>query len=350
MTVRWTAANDIEDGEEAYLWPKYLFMGANNGLTADGGQGKGYIAADLTARMTTGDDWPDGQENSHGPMDVVFFEREDPEEEIKRRLVKQGADLKRVCVVTDRLGILEANLTGFLAEIGPRFPRVGLVIFSPLNSFLPTAADWGNDVKLRQLALDPLASFAKRNRISVLSLMHPGKASDRSAQHRTLGSVAYINAPRITHAVVAWPSHEQMDGSRPSTPGRFGAIKVNGVFPPTLAFEISDAGLRWTGRTDDKMTDLFSAQFPEANGRVRKIERKLDLAMAYLREHLAPSKRMRRKLLVDGWAALGGTAITLDRAKDDLKRQGLLTTEADEWVGTWPPAPTGDGFEGSGLN
>src|SRR5437870_839644 len=74
--VRVVTASQVSPRPIDFLWPGYLVRGLNN-LVGDGGHGKGYIMADIAARVTRGEGFPDGAANAHGPANVAIFERED---------------------------------------------------------------------------------------------------------------------------------------------------------------------------------------------------------------------------------------------------------------------------------
>src|SRR5262249_33747512 len=79
-----------------YLWPARLPLGYLTLLDGDPYQGKSMIAVDLSARVTTGQAWPDGAPGGL-PANVVLINAEDGVRDVlPKRLIAAGADMSRV--------------------------------------------------------------------------------------------------------------------------------------------------------------------------------------------------------------------------------------------------------------
>ena len=325
--VTMVTASQVEDRPVDFLWPGYIVQGLNN-LTGDGGHGKGYIAADLAARVSRGDQFPDGTPNLRGPGHVMIFEKEDQSSTLKHRLVQQRADCDRVHFIRGPFALASEMLEAWGEEMKAKYPSLALVIFSPLNSYVPAKMDWRSDPDVRRV-MDPLAEFAERFNVAVLVLTHVGKDREKKAQQLTLGSVAYVNAPRVSLGSIATPAIAKLGEPRPATPGRFGMVKFNeGPFPSTLAFSIDDDGLHWEGPTDEDMRTLL-----EQRKKVEAVASKMDAAEQFLHARLFPNLRERRKHLVADAEREGICSYkTLDRAKEHLP----IDSDGDDWVGRWP--------------
>lgn len=316
-----------------FLWDGYLARGAINNLVGDGGHGKGYIVADLAARISRGDPFPDGAPNHVGPADVVIFEREDSKGVLATRLRKQGADLSRVHFVRGGFQITPQSLRAMQHELEAQGIRPVLWVFSPLNSYLPRDEKLNvfQDNSVRTYVFDPLAEFAEESGLAILCLLHIGKNTERRAQHRALNSVAYINAARVTLGVHAKPAIVRRGEPRPATPGWLGMLKFNeGPFPVTLAYEISDEGLTWLGPAEEDIRALLEQ--PTKGDRRDAEPSKLEQAREFLIEQLYPGNRAKRKALVKLAAPRGICPTTLDRAKSTLP----IESDGDDWVGAWP--------------
>ena len=136
------------------------------------------------------------------------------------------------------------NLGQDLEELKARIseaPAPRLLIVSALNDYLPAGVNPDKDIEIRRV-LRPLSLFAEQCGVALCCLLHVGKATDRKAQHRQLGSVAYMNLPRIALGAVAQASAEG------PTLGIFGGLKNNlGKRGPSLCYRITDTGLQWDG-------------------------------------------------------------------------------------------------------
>ena len=87
-----------------WIWPSYLAAGKLTLIDGDPSQGKSLLALDLAARLTTGREWPDGQ-NASAPQPVMLFAGEDGiQDTVQPRLRAAGADLSFIHI----LGTLSA--------------------------------------------------------------------------------------------------------------------------------------------------------------------------------------------------------------------------------------------------
>jgi hypothetical protein len=106
-----------------------------------------------------------------------------------------------------------------------------LVIIDPLSAYFGTRLDSYRDSDVRSV-LEPVVRLAERRGVAVLGIMHVGKASDRQARHRALGSVAFVNAARL------------VVGPDPNDANRRLLVPVKANLcreAPALAFRLEDA-------------------------------------------------------------------------------------------------------------
>jgi hypothetical protein len=151
-----------------WLWPGHIAAGKLTLIDGDPGLGKSMITLDLSARLTTGRDFPD-YSPCPGPGGVVLVGSEDGvSDTIISRLQAAGADLNHVHSFD---GISRAG-----ASNGPpAFPddcplleeviqesKARLVIIDPLLAFISGNVWSVNDQKVRG-ALAPLARVAEKN-------------------------------------------------------------------------------------------------------------------------------------------------------------------------------------------
>ena len=199
--------SDVTPVAIEYLWPNRLARGKAHGLAGEGGQGKSTILADLTARATTGGDWPDGAAGVEAG-DVVWLSSEDDvSDTLAPRLIAAGADVSRVFVVRSvcdeqqrhRGFSLQADLHK-LEELIGTLPNVIMVILDPITSYLG-AVDSHKNADVRGV-LDPLNDFASRTRVVVIANNHFSKGGG-TANSRFIGSVAFVNAARAAFIVTS---------------------------------------------------------------------------------------------------------------------------------------------------
>jgi hypothetical protein len=108
-----------------------------------------------------------------------------------------------------------------------------LIVIDPLSAYFGRALDSYRDSDVRSV-LEPVTKLAERRQVSVLGIMHVGKATDRKARYRALGSVAFVNAARLVFAI----------GPDPDDPQRRLLVPVKANLcreAPPLAFRLEDA-------------------------------------------------------------------------------------------------------------
>lgn len=95
-------ASDIRPQVLRWLWPSHIQAGAVNLIAGPEGRGKSLVAVDITARTSTGSDWPDGTPCDGGRV-LYCSAEENIEAVVIPRLMAAGADLGRIEIV-DGLG------------------------------------------------------------------------------------------------------------------------------------------------------------------------------------------------------------------------------------------------------
>lgn len=234
---------DVKAERVDWLWPGRIARRKLALVVGDPGLGKSFITLDLAARVSTGAAWPDG---GWAPAaDVVILSAEDGlADTIRPRLDALGADSARVHALTAVRGA-DGTERGFnlaldLATLEAAIvsTRAALVVIDPATAYLGKT-DGNKDGEVRTL-LAPLAALADRHGTAVVAIMHTGKAADRRAIHRVLGSVAFVAAARLVLAVGKDPEDEERRLLAP--------MKNNLCLPaPVLAYRIAGdpARVQW---------------------------------------------------------------------------------------------------------
>jgi AAA domain len=185
-------ATTIGANTVCWTWYPRLPAGQISLLGAPGGGGKGLNAAEYTAVVTTGSDWPDGTPGPE-PGHVLWCETEDPlAEVVVPRLMAAGADRSRVSFAS-RQAYADLGNDGLKHLIQTRGTR--LIIMSPLVSFLVGLADINGELGVRDV-LERLQATIDNTNCAVLGLAHTSKKTDLRAIERLLGSVAFTNFGR----------------------------------------------------------------------------------------------------------------------------------------------------------
>ena len=172
-----------------WLWRYRLARGEMALMAGDGGLGKSSILMDITARITTGAEWPD--HSGHAPVgDVVFISAEDSREStITPRLMAMGADLARVNLVTARLTVKREGQQPSVSpmylqdrpywqEMLRRIPDCVLMVIDPLPSYLGRGVNDAKNADLRGV-MEPFLDVVVRPRgICLVCNTHLNKAAD----------------------------------------------------------------------------------------------------------------------------------------------------------------------------
>lgn len=149
--------NEVEEAEISWLLPGYLPQGEINILCAEGGSGKGFLAAALISGITRGvmpeflqSDFP----FKMNPGTVFYLTSEDDAQKVlKKRLRNAGADLDRIRFIDRTDPVLQeisfSDENGTLDILLNEF-RPDLVIFDPVQSFLPEKVRMGERNHMRR--------------------------------------------------------------------------------------------------------------------------------------------------------------------------------------------------------
>ena len=329
---------DVEPEAVRWMWDGRLARGKVHLLDGDPGGGKSTITAGLTASVTAGVPWPDGEavpDESRGAVVYVTAE-DDVATTIRTRLEAAGADVRRVSVVSlvptasgaGRMPVLPDDVEAIMGEcrrIGAR-----LVIFDPVTAYLGDANSH-RDADVRA-TLAPLAEAAERAGVAVLLIRHLNKGSGGSALYRGGGSIAFAGLARIV--MVAGRVPDDPTGER-----RALAVSKNNLarFAPTLGYHIESSGpfavgrVVWHGPVPLSADDLVR---PPSSGSSTPAQ---DDAADFLLDTLAAGPRLAREVYAEAEAA-GITERTLKRAKARLgveaeRRGGAGGSGAWYWIG-----------------
>ena len=296
--IRSVAYSMVEVKEIVWLWQGRIPLGTITVLDGDPGLGKSLLTIDLAARVTTGQEMPDGTPGVDGG--VVLLSAEDaPGATIAPRLLAAGADMARV---EDVRGADEWDaVTGQHFTSDFRIPRdiplledviqrqaVRLVVIDPLMAYLDMTVNSWRDQDVRS-ALAPLAALAEQTGAAVLILRHLNKASGMSAIQRGGGSIGIIAAARSGLLVAKHPDnpdHERV----------LAALKSNlGPPMPSLRYRLVPSSthhtvpvVEWMGACEWSAAQLVAVRL---EGKDDASPTKVESAAAWLREALADGPR-----------------------------------------------------------
>lgn len=248
-----------------WLWYPYIPLGKLILLQGDPGDGKSTFIMQLTALFTTGRDFPDGTRGK-APIDVIYQCLEDGiADTILPRLQRAQADNNKVHFIVD-----EGNLTMDDWRIEASVHQTGakLLIFDPIQSYLPAGCDMQSAAKTRAV-LGRLALVAERNSCSIILISHMGKESGQKNIYRSLGSV---DIPAVCRSILMISRDEENPSMR-----HVEQIKNN------LAPEGPEISFSLTGGNGFEWKTCFQKEEYQKRA-VRQIDRGTESAKALLKK------------------------------------------------------------------
>ena len=165
-----------------WLWHPRIPKGKVTIFDGDPGVGKSTICCDITARVTTGEPWPDDLDaNPREPGSVLWLSAEDADDDtLVPRLLAAGADITRSATLRGAIRVEddahyedELSLPSDIATLETAVRELGadLVIVDVLVAYLDDHINSNSDKQVRR-ALRPLGVLAERTGTAVVALRH----------------------------------------------------------------------------------------------------------------------------------------------------------------------------------
>lgn len=195
---------DIEPETVPWLWPSRIPLGRITVLSGRPGCGKSFLTADIAARISKGQLWPDGGFAPQGETLLISAE-DDPADTIVPRLIGADADRRKVSLLRAEKIIKKDGSEGIVAfdlsnvelirTALERMPDCRLIVIDPVGSYLGRGVDAHRDNEVRQV-LAPLAMIAAEKKVAVLMVCHTRKAVANHADDAVLGSRGFTGLAR----------------------------------------------------------------------------------------------------------------------------------------------------------
>jgi hypothetical protein len=206
-------ADRVEMKKTHWLWPGYIPLGCITILAGDPGVGKSQASIDLVARITRGDNMPDGTLGIKGNCGIATAEDEASQTVIPR-LAAAGADMKRVSLRRkvkvggdERYIKLPQDLSILRKMIIEQ--KLKLLIIDPLNAFIHLKVDTYKDQDVRNV-LGPVEDMAEGTGCSVMFIAHLTKKEEAAVLYRVGGSIGLVGAARAVLAAEIKKNDNQM--------------------------------------------------------------------------------------------------------------------------------------------
>lgn len=295
-------ASEIKISEIDWLWKGRLPRGALSIIEGDPGVSKSTLIAEISARISNGENWPDG-EDCCGGSSIIFNAEDPPGAIILPRLMAAGANLEKVQIVVPGENPDEPSF--MIPDHVPALRKaiedqdIRLISFDPFESFLSAKVDHKSNHHIRQ-GIRCLEQMAQGTNCSVVIVRHLTKDTTKSAIYRGNGSIGIVGAARGAILVSKDPS----DSSRiimvnyksswsAQSPGL--VYKLNQVVVGTSELSVETSKISWTGDQLALQADDVLAQTVEISGGISARG-----AADFLREQLSSGPKSFTALLKDG--------------------------------------------------
>ena len=268
-----------------WLWYQRIALGKLTIYAGDPGLGKSQGTLDLAARLSTGEDFPDGSPCRIGDT-IILTSEDDPGDTIRPRLDAAGAEVSRVHIIkgertadgkTKPIYSLK-NYFVFMdaiIQIREKGHDFCLLIIDPLDSFLD-GGDSNSNEQVRE-ALDGICALAEKEKFAIVGIKHFNKGGGNAA-YRVGGSIAFTAKARSV-----WVFTEDSEKDR----RLFLPLKNNlgaggGGFQYSI--QVKDTGgiiapfICWEGPADDNIQDVLNP--PQSREKAPEQEAVLNLLQA----------------------------------------------------------------------
>jgi putative DNA primase/helicase len=321
-----------------WLWLHWLARGKLHLIAGAPEAGKTTIALALAAIVSAGERWPDGARAK--PGNVLIWTSEDGlADTIKPRLVRMGADLRRIkfvyqqkeeggklrpfCPATDM-----GTLADAVREIGG---GIALLIIDPIVAAIGSKTNSHNNAETRN-SLQPVVDFSEMVNCAVLGISHFTKGTaGKDPVERVTGSLAFGALPRIVFAAA-----KDDNGNSPRI---FVRAKSNiGPSGGGFGFDIDAAPLMerpdivatrvaWGDPIEGTAKELLDEAEPKSDGRS-----KAELAENFLKMRIQPGERYEASAIEEEAKACGIQLRTLKRAKSAAKVMSVQENKKWWWT------------------
>lgn len=299
---------DIEQKDVEWLWYPYFALGKLSFIAGDPGIGKSFITTFLASVVSNGYCFPYSNINVSQGNVIIQNGEDGVSDTIKKRLISFRANEDNIYMIDlkeedeengDYLTLNDVKvLDELFSEIHPK-----LVIFDPITVFLGDV-NMNDAPKVRRL-LAPIGKLAERHNCAIIFVIHLNKGlPGGNPLYRMLGSIDFAGIARSVVSLVKGKKEVLFANVKNNLDDR----------GKTLAFNIKNGIIEWLGERD------YEEELEDVETTISQREIAKDFILDYLGEY---QKAEYRDLLL-GAGKLGISKKTLERARDELKKEELI--------------------------
>ena len=203
-----TNGGEIQCKDYEWIWSQMLAKGELHIFSGEGGVGKTQIALDIAARITNGDRFPNCGVPCEAGRVLYVTAEDDPAKTIMPRFHACGGNAENFDILDSQLiGGEKVVLSEILEELAEYQVenQYELITLDPVTALLPEKFDNNSTTDVRH-QLHPLQMWVQKYNVAMIGVAHLTKNVQTKIAHRTVGSGAWINAPRI-----AWAASKHED-------------------------------------------------------------------------------------------------------------------------------------------
>lgn len=286
--------SEVETEPLHWLWYPYIPRGGLSMIVGDGGYGKSWMTCAITADLSQGRALP-GQDPLP-PQKVLMISAEDGVSQIiKPKMEKLNANMANIAVFDEGFALNPA-MADSIASAMKEFDAT-VVFLDPMVAYIGGHTDMFRANETRDI-LSQLDRIAKETNTAIVGVHHVRKAMASVAQHKTMGSVDFVNGVRSTLLVDI------------SKAGQYYMAHVKANWSkkgPPLAYSMDNDVFRWEG-------EYTSLEEPHEISKTPRNKAKAFL-MAMLRNGPVPATEMVKLGIQEGI-----NERTLSRSKKGIAR------------------------------
>lgn len=248
-----TRYDNVKEENVEWLLPGYFPNGKFSLAWGMEGECKSYTTVGIASMLSRGEalpgvTFPMGAE----PKSTLLLTYEDdPNDTIKPRLIRCGADMSKVYTVDYRDGLVSAKEMASFEEMVEEIPDLGLVVIDPLTEFA-RGIDDNNEGAIRA-AINPLIQLAFKKKFAIIGVKHANKNSEAAIKDRTAGGRAWTALARS--AVLIGHDNRKENGEWETFGGMFPTKGNLGGRTPGLLLRIKDGHFEFMGFDPTLKTD-----------------------------------------------------------------------------------------------